>query len=168
MAITRWDPWHDVLSLQNRMNTLFQELSRNQGENDISATTAAFVPPADIYEDEHRITLKLEIPGIRQENLDIQVENDTLTVRGERSFEKEEKEENFRRVERRYGSFYRAFTLPNTVDPDKIQAEYENGVLKLTLEKRAEAKPKQIKINLSQPAGAKQIESKKPSKEAAA
>ena len=82
MAITRWDPWHDVLSLQNRMNSLFQELSRNQGENDVSATTAGFVPPADIYEDEHQIILKLEIPGIRQEDLDIQVENDTLMFAG--------------------------------------------------------------------------------------
>jgi HSP20 family protein len=167
MAITRWDPWHDVLSLQNRMNALFQDLSRSQGENDVSTTTASFVPPADIYEDEHQIVLKLEIPGIRQEDLDIQVENNTLSVRGERSFEKEEKEENFRRVERRYGGFYRAFTLPNTVDAEKIQAEYENGVLKLKLEKRAEAKPKQIKVNVGQ-SGAKQIDSKKPAKETAA
>jgi HSP20 family protein len=166
MAITRWDPWHDVM--QNRMNSFFQELSRNQTDNDQPATAVGFVPPADIYENEHQIVLKLEIPGIRQEDLDIQVENDTLSVRGERSFEKEEKEENFRRVERRYGSFYRAFTLPNTVDADKIQASYENGVLKLTLEKRAEAKPKQIKISVGQTGGSKQIESKKPSKEAAA
>jgi HSP20 family protein len=167
MAITRFDPWRDVLSLQNRMNSLFQDFSRNQGDNDV-LTTAGFVPPADIYEDEHHIVLKLEIPGIRQEDLDIQVENNTLSIRGERSLEKEEKEENFRRVERRYGSFYRAFTLPNTVDADKIQAEYENGVLKVKLEKRAEAKPKQIKVNVGQPGGAKQVESKKPAKETAA
>ncbi len=84
MAITRFDPWRDVLSLQNRMNSLFQDFSRNQGDNDV-LTTAGFVPPADIYEDEHYIVLKLEIPGIRQEDLDIQVENNTLSIRGERS-----------------------------------------------------------------------------------
>ena len=169
MAITRWDPWRDVVSLQSRMNSLFQDFSRSQGDNDVM-TTVGFVPPADIYEDEHQITVKLEIPGIRQEDLDIQVENNTLTVRGERSFEKEEKEENFRRVERRYGSFYRSFTLPNTIDTEHIQAEYENGVLKLKLEKRAETKPKQIKVNVGQASGtsgAKQVESVKSKGEAA-
>jgi HSP20 family protein len=145
MAITRWDPFRDVLALQNRMNSLFQEYNRNQGEGE-GLTTAAFVPPVDIYEDEHKIVLKLEVPGVKESDLDIQLENNVLTVRGERKFSKEEKEENFHRVERRYGSFYRSFTIPNTVNPEGVQAHYEAGVLKVELEKRAEAKPKQIKV----------------------
>ena len=104
----------------------------------------------DIYEDEQGITLKVEVPGIDQKDIDIRLENNTLTVRGERKFEKEEKEENFHRVERRYGSFYRAFTLPSTVDSDSVTADYNHGVLNLKLAKKAEAKPKQIKIGIGQ------------------
>jgi len=156
MAITRWDPFRDVLALQNRMNSLFQEYNRNQGDND-ALSTAAFVPPVDIYEDEHKIVLKLEVPGMKENELDIQLENNVLTVRGERKFEKEEKEENFHRIERRYGSFYRSFTIPNTVNPESVKASYDAGVLRLELEKRAEAKPKQIKVEI----GKGQIESGK-------
>ena len=115
MTITRWETYRDVVALQNRMNSLFQDFSRNNGENEL-VTAAGFVPPVDIYEDEHKLVLKLEIPGIRQEDLDVRMENKTLSVKGERSFESEGKEENFHRVERRYGSFYRAFTVPNTID----------------------------------------------------
>ena len=148
MAITRWDPFRDVLALQNRMNSIFQEYNRNnQGEGD-SLVTAAFVPPVDIYEDEHKIVLKLEVPGMKESDLDIQIENNVLTVKGERKFEKEEKEENFHRIERRYGSFYRSFTIPNTVNPESVKASYDAGVLKVQLEKRAEAKPKQIKVEV--------------------
>ncbi len=148
MAITRWDPFRDVLALQNRMNSIFQEYNRNnQGEGD-SLVTAAFVPPVDIYEDEHKIVLKLEVPGMKESDLDIQIENNVLTVKGERKFEKEEKEENFHRIERRYGSFYRSFTIPNTVNPESVKASYDAGVLKVELEKRAEAKPKQIKVEV--------------------
>ncbi len=145
MAITRWDPFRDVLALQNRMNSLFQEYNRGEGD---ALSTAAFVPPVDIYEDEHKIVLKLEVPGMQESDLDIQMENNVLTVRGERKFEKEEKEENFHRIERRYGSFYRSFTVPNTVNPEGVKASYDAGVLKLELEKRPEAKPKQIKVEL--------------------
>ncbi len=147
MAITRWDPFRDVLTLQNRMNSLFQEFNRGQGDND-ALTTAAFVPPVDIYEDEHKIVLKLEVPGLKESDLDIQLENNVLTIRGERKFEKEEKEENFHRIERRYGSFFRSFTIPNTVNPESVKAAYDAGVLRLELEKRAEAKPKQIKVEV--------------------
>jgi HSP20 family protein len=146
MPITRWDPFRDVLALQNRMNSLFQDYSRGQNENDFA--TASFVPPVDVYEDEHKVVLKLEVPGIKQEDLSIHVENNTLTIQGERKFEKEEKEENFHRIERRFGNFYRAFTLPNTVDTENIQANYDAGVLKVELTKRAEAKPKQIKVSV--------------------
>ena len=149
MAITRWDPFRDVLALQNRMNSLFQEFNRGQGDGNDLATTAAFVPPVDIYEDEHKIVLKLEVPGMKESDLDIQLENNVLTIRGERKFEKDEKEENFHRIERRYGSFYRSFTVPNTVNPEGVKAGYEAGVLRVELEKRAEAKPKQIKVEIN-------------------
>ena len=162
MAITRWDPSREVATLQNRLNSLFQDFSRSQsGEND-ALTTASFVPPVDIYEDEHKIVLKLEAPGLKQEDLDVRVENNTLTVRGERKFEKEEKEENFHRIERRYGTFYRAFTLPTTVETENVKADYDSGVLRLELNKRAEAKPKQIKIGVgSAPAPSKTVEGAK-------
>jgi HSP20 family protein len=150
MAITRWDPFQELNLITNRMNRLFQDSFGQGTTGDEGLTTTTFVPPVDIYEDEHNITLKLEVPGIDQKDIDVRVENNTLTVRGERKFEKEEKEENFHRVERRYGSFYRAFTLPTTVDPDSVSADYENGVLKIKLAKKAEAKPKQIKVNVGQ------------------
>jgi HSP20 family protein len=143
MAITRWDPFRDVIALQNRVNSLFRDFSEG-GDNTVA--TAGFVPAADVYEDADKITLKLEVPGIEEKDLDVRVENSTLTVKGERKFEKEEKEENFHRIERRYGSFYRAFTLPSTVDTENVQATYNNGVLKLELKKKAEAQPKQIRI----------------------
>jgi HSP20 family protein len=147
MAITRWDTYRDVLALQNRMNSLFQDFSRS-GNGESELATAGFVPPVDIFEDENKLVLKIEIPGIRQEDIDVRLENNTLTVKGERGFQSEGKEENFHRVERRYGSFYRAFTLPNTIDQNTIKADYEAGVLKVELHKRAETKPRQVKINV--------------------
>jgi len=158
-VIRRWDPFRDVVSLQNRVNSLFQDYGRAQGDGE-PVSAAAFAPPVDIYEDEHKIVLKLEAPGLKQEDLDIQLENNTLTVRGERKFEKEEKEENFHRIERRYGSFYRAFTIPNTVSTENVQANYENGVLRVELQKRAEAKPKQIKVQIGAAGTPKQVENK--------
>ena len=149
MAITRWDPFRDFATLQNQMNRLWQEITLARGSTgEEFLTSGNFIPPVDIYEDEHSIVLKLEVPGMNESDLDVRVENSTLTVRGERKFEKEEKEENFHRIERSYGSFARSFTLPNTVDTNSIQAEYVNGILKLSLAKRAEAKPKQIKVNV--------------------
>ena len=145
MAITRWDPFREVASLQNRVNSLFRDFT----EGESSMTTANFVPAVDVYEDAQKVVLKLEVPGIDEKDLDVRVENNTLTVKGERKFEKEEKEENFHRIERRYGTFYRAFTLPSTVDTEKIGASYNAGVLKLELKKKAEAQPKQIKINVA-------------------
>jgi HSP20 family protein len=144
MAITRWDPFREVAALQNRVNSLFREMN----DSDSPLTTASFVPAVDIYEDSKKVVLKLEVPGVEEKDLDVRVENNTLTVKGERKFEKEEKEENFHRIERRYGSFYRAFTLPSTVDAEHIGANYSAGVLKLELNKKAEAQPKQIKINV--------------------
>src|SRR5579864_6034034 len=140
--LTRWEPFRDLATMQdrmNRMNRLFRE-TYSPEEPEEALTTTGFAPPVDIYEDEHNITLKLEVPGIEEKDLDIKLENNTLTVRGERNFEKEEKEENFHRIERRYGAFARSFTLPNTVDPENVNATYENGILKLQLAKKAEAK----------------------------
>ena len=154
MAITRWDPFRDLVTLQDRMNRLFQDATRG---NEEMTLTGNFVPPVDIYEDEQNITLKLEVPGIDEKDIDVRVENNVLTVQGERKFEKEEKEENFHRIERRYGTFFRSFTLPSTVDTEHVEANYENGLLKIRLAKRAEAKPKQIKVNVG---GQKQMESK--------
>jgi HSP20 family protein len=153
MTLTRWDPFRELTTLQDRVNRLFQDAwtgpsALHRGEE--SLTSGSFVPPVDVYEDEHNVVLKMEVPGIDQKDIDIRLENNVLTVRGERKFEKEEKEENFQRVERRYGSFTRAFTLPSTVDTESVNADYENGVLKITLAKRAEAKPKQIKVNVGQ------------------
>ncbi len=146
--ITRWDPFHELNTITDRMNRLFQDSFGQTGRGEEGLVTANFVPAVDIYEDEHSVTVKMEVPGIEQKDIDVRLENNTLTVRGERKFEKDEKEENFHRIERRYGSFYRAFTLPNTLDPDKVQADYDNGVLKIKLAKKAEAKPKQIKVNI--------------------
>lgn len=165
-VLTRWDPFREFTTLQDRMNRLFQQQSYN--DNDEALTTSNFAPPVDVYEDEHNVTLKIEVPGIDEKDLDIRVENNTLTVHGERKFEKEEKEENYRRVERQYGSFTRSFTLPNTVNADEVKADYEKGVLKISLPKKPEAKPKQIKVNLGPGAQStgKTLEAKGPAKAA--
>jgi HSP20 family protein len=144
MAINRWDPFREAVALQNRVNSLFRDLNDGEG----AASTARFVPAVDIYEDAQKVVLKLEVPGVEEKDLDIRVENHTLTVKGERKFEAEEKQQNFHRIERRYGSFYRAFTLPSTVDTENVQAKYTAGVLKLELAKKAEAQPRQIKVNV--------------------
>jgi HSP20 family protein len=144
-VVTRWDPFREFTTLQDRMNRLFRD---SYGDREDALTTSTFAPAVDVYEDEHNITLNIEVPGIDEKDIDIRVENSTLTVHGERKFEKEQKEENFRRVERQYGSFTRSFTLPNTVDTESIQANYDKGILKIQLAKKAEAKPKQIKVNV--------------------
>jgi HSP20 family protein len=121
-----------------------------------------FVPAVDVYEDAQKLTLKLEVPGIRREDLDIRVEGRTLTVKGERKFESEEKEENFHRIERRYGSFVRSFTLPATVNTDEVSATSQDGVLSISLSKKPEAKPKQIEVKVggapASAGSAKQVE----------
>ena len=166
MAIlTRWEPVREFSAMQDRMNPmrrLFRE-SYSPESPEEALTTTGFTPPVDIYEDEHTITVKLEVPGIDEKDIDVHIENNTLTVHGERKFEKEEKEENFRRVERQYGSFTRSFTLPSSVDPGQVSADYAKGVLKIKLAKKAEAKPKQIKVNVG---SEKTLEAKSPSKAA--
>ena len=142
--ITRIDPFRELSTLQDRFNTFFENFADVSGKDQLAAGT--FVPPVDVYEDEQNLVLKLEVPGMNEEDLNVSLENNILTVSGERKFEKEEKEENFHRIERRYGSFSRTFRLPNTVDAEKVDAAYDKGILKITLGKRAEAKPKQIKV----------------------
>ncbi len=157
--LTRWEPLREFSAMQermNRMNRLFRESYSPEGPEE-ALTTTGFAPLADIYEDEHTITLKLEVPGIEEKDIDVRIENNTLTVHGERKIEKEEKEENFRRVERQYGSFTRSFTLPSSVDLGQVSADYDKGVLKIKLAKKAEAKPKQIKVNVG---GEKILEAK--------
>jgi HSP20 family protein len=145
-VITRWEPFREFSTLQDRLNRLFQQ-SVSEGRDE-SLTTSSFAPAVDVYEDDHQVTLKIEVPGIDEKDIDVRLENNTLTVHGERKLEKEEKEENYRRVERQYGSFTRSFTLPQTVDAEKVSAQYDKGVLKIKLAKKAEAKPKQIKISV--------------------
>jgi len=165
-VLTRWEPFREFSTLQDRMNRLFRE-SYNDAGRDESLTTSSFAPAVDVYEDEHKVTLKIEVPGIEEKDIDVRVENNTLTVTGERKIEKEEKEENYRRVERQYGSFTRTFSLTQTVDTENVSASYDKGVLKINLPKKAEAKPKQIKVNVgSAQSSEKQIEGKGPSKAA--
>jgi HSP20 family protein len=144
MSIHRWDPFREAVTLQNRVNSLFREIQEGQE----AAAAKTFVPAVDIYEDQTKVVLNIEAPGIDDKDLDIRIENNTLTVKGERKFEAEEKQQNFHRIERKFGSFYRAFTLPTTVDTENVQANYKAGVLKLQLNKKAEAQPKQIKVNV--------------------
>jgi HSP20 family protein len=157
-VLTRWYPYRELNTLQDRVNRLFHESFSNQSQDD-SLATSSFAPAVDVYEDEHNITLKIEVPGIDEKDVDVRIENNVLTVHGERKFEKEEKEENYRRIERQYGSFTRTFTLPSTVNTESVSANYEKGVLKVQLAKKAEAKPKQIKVNVG---GEKTVEGKQP------
>jgi HSP20 family protein len=145
--LTRWDPRRDLATMQDRINRFVRESYSPEGPEE-ALTTTNFAPPVDIYEDEHNITLKMEVPGIDEKDIDVRIENTTLTVHGERKIEKEEKEENFRRVERHYGSFTRSFTLPSSVDAGQVSAHYDKGILKISLAKKAESKPKQIKVNV--------------------
>jgi HSP20 family protein len=158
-VLTRWEPFREFSTLQDRMNRLFRE-SYNDAGRDESLMSTNFAPAVDVYEDEHKVTLKIEVPGIEEKDIDVRVENNTLTVQGQRKIEKEEKEENYRRVERQYGSFTRTFTLPQTVDAESVSANYDKGVLKITLPKKAEAKPKQIKVNVGSEKGERTLEGK--------
>jgi HSP20 family protein len=146
-VLARWDPFRATSNFQDRMNRLLRESFNPEGPEE-ALTTTGFAPPVDVYEDEHNFTLKIEVPGVEEKDIDVSIENNTLIVHGERKFEKEEKEENYRRVERQYGSFTRSFTLPNSVDPGQVSAHYDKGVLKVNLAKKAEAKPKQIKVTV--------------------
>lgn len=145
MNIIRWDPFRDLTTLRERMNRLFEEAYTSRGEEK-DLVSGKWNPSVDIYEKENAIVLKAELPGIDENDIELKIEDSTLTLKGDRKFEKETKEENYQRIERSYGSFYRSFTLPRNIDQDKIKAESENGILKVTLPKKAELKPKKVKI----------------------
>lgn len=145
MAIIRWDPFRDLITLREKMNRLFEEAFTSRGEEkDLVAST--WSPSVDIYETENALVLAAEVPGIDEKDIEIKIEDNTLSLKGERKFEKETKEENYHRIERAYGSFFRSFTLPHYIDQDKIKAEHENGVLKITMPKKPELKPRKVKI----------------------
>ncbi len=147
MAIVRWEPVRDLLTLQERMNRMFDSSYRGGAEEDW-ALGGSWAPAVDIYEKDGNIVLKAELPGVDPKDVDVRVENNLLTLRGERKFDNEVKRDQYHRVERSYGSFSRSFTLPNVVDTGNIKAEYRDGVLHMTLPKREESKPRQIQINV--------------------
>lgn len=149
----RWDPFRDLLSLQQSMNRLLEDrLHRSPAsEESLTGTT---LPPVDIYENEDELVLEADAPGLQLSDIDIQVENNTLTIRSERKAPQSVDEAKFHRVERTYGSFARTFALPNTIDSEKIAADYNNGVLRVRMAKREESKPKQIRVAVQ---GGKQV-----------
>ena len=149
MAIVRWtDPFRDFTSLQDRINRVFSETQTRTDEG--LMTSGNWAPVVDIYQNgDHEVVLKAELPEVKREDIDVTVENGTLTLRGERKFSSEVKEEHYHRVERRYGTFSRSFSLPPKVDTTKVAADYKDGVLTVRLPLREEAKPRQIKIEVA-------------------
>lgn len=151
-AITpRYTPFHNVFRLHDELNRLFDGAPRATPFGSLAAPLAAsWSPPVDIYEDDDGVTLRAELPGVDPEAVDLSVENDTLTLKGERKLHDEEKRENYRRIERTYGSFTRSFKLPNTVDAAAIRAEYRNGILNVFLPRREDTRPRQIRVKVEQ------------------
>ena len=145
-TIARLEPFRGLSTLQDQFNRLFNESFRNHPEESALTTWA---PAVDIYETPNELVVKADLPDVNEKDIDVRVENNLLTIRGERKFEKSVSEENFLRVERTYGSFSRSFSLPNTVNAESIGAEYKNGVLTVTLPKREESKPRQVKVTVN-------------------
>ncbi|MFC2169781.1 Hsp20/alpha crystallin family protein [Acidobacteriota bacterium] len=145
MAVIRWDPFKDLITLREKMNRLFEETYSYRGE-DKELVSSTWSPSVDIYETEHELVLSAEVPGISDKDIEIKIEDNTLTLKGERTLEKETQEENYHRLERAYGSFYRSFTLPHYINQENIKAEHEKGVLKIHMPKKPELKPRNIKI----------------------
>ena len=143
--ITRWDPYVNFAGLQEHLNRFFESGAQSRGDNSL----ATWAPAVDIYETENELVLKADLPDINEKDLDDRVENNTLSVHGERKYEQKVKEGGYLRTERSYGSFSRTFSLPYTVNTEAIKAEYKNGVLTIELPKRAESKPKQVKVNVA-------------------
>src|ERR1700757_5417151 len=147
-TISRLDPFRGINSLQDQVNRLFDEtFSRGRSAESEMGTWA---PAVDIYEDEQELVLKADLPEVNQQEIDIRIENNMLTIRGERKFHNEVSQDNYLRVERAYGPFTRSFSLPNTVNTEAIKADYHNGVLSVRMPKREETKPKQIKISVAE------------------
>lgn len=155
MSITRYDPFRDLRVLQDEMNRLFTtNLSRSFGDESI--VRGAWAPNVDIYENKDHIVIEAELPGMNRDDFDLTIENNVLTLRGERRFEKKDEKDTYHRVERSYGSFTRSFTLPQSLSGDGATAEYKNGVLRVVLQKREEVRPRRIQI--SGDADASQVE----------
>lgn len=144
-SISRWDAFRGLSSLQDQVNRLFEDTVTGDRTGDLGV----WAPAVDIYETEHELVVKADLPEVEEKDIDIRVENNTLTIRGERKFQSEVSQDRCLRVERAYGNFTRSFSLPNTVNIEGIRAEYRNGVLAVRMAKREESKPRQIKIGLS-------------------
>lgn len=149
MAIVRWtDPFKEFAHMQDRLNRAFSDAYGRSDEGLFSS--GSWLPPVDIYQNgEHELVLKAELPDMSRENIDVTVADGTLTIKGEKKLSSEVKEEQFHRVERRYGTFSRSFSLPPTVDAGKVGAEYKNGVLTVKLPMREESKPRQVKVDVA-------------------
>lgn len=159
MTIVRYDPFRDLRTLQEEVNRLFStNMTRAFGDEGIGR--GAWNPSVDIYENKDQIVLEAELPGMKQEDFELTVENSVITLRGERRFEKFDDADNYHRVERSYGAFTRSFTLPQTVSAEGATAEYQNGVLRVTLPKREETKSRRIEISTQGSSGPKTIETK--------
>jgi len=146
--LVSWDPYREFRNLARRFDRAFSPSSSSRRDEEMSL--GSWLPPVDIAEDKDRITLTAELPGFRQDQIEIQMEGGVLTLRGERRFEDESNGKNFHRVERSYGQFVRSFTLPNNVDREHIQASFSNGLLQISMPKREDAKPRQIKISATE------------------
>lgn len=148
--LNRWELQRSNAGLESQINRMFHEFFGGSPESNLTS----WAPAVDIFENEHELVVKADLPDVKPGELDIRVENNILTIRGERKFEKKVDEKNYLRVERSYGSFSRSFSLANTVNSEAIKADYKDGVLTLTIPKREEAKPKQIKVNVGSQAAA--------------
>jgi HSP20 family protein len=150
-AMNRWEqPFRGATNLQEQINRIFGE-GVGHGHTGEESNLTPWAPAVDIYETENELVVKADLPDVNPQNLDIRVENNILTIRGERKFESKVNEDNYLRIERAYGSFSRSFSLANSVKSDAIKADYQNGVLTLSIPKREEAKPKQIKVTVGTP-----------------
>jgi HSP20 family protein len=147
-TLSHFEPFRRASTLQDQLNRVFNDVFERAGDE---SNLTSWAPAADIFETEHELVVKADLPDVDPKDLDIRVENNILTIRGERKFEKKVSEDKYLRVERAYGSFSRSFSLANTVNAEAIKADYQNGVLTLTIPKREEAKPKQIKVNVGAP-----------------
>jgi HSP20 family protein len=145
MSLMRWDPYREIASLQDRLNRAFGGYGARERDDEMQLS--AWAPPVDIAEEKDRILITAELPGFKENEIEIQTENGMLTLRGERRFEKENEGKSYHRVERSYGQFVRSFSLPNNVDREKIQATFKDGLLQVELPKREDAKPRTIKIS---------------------
>ncbi len=148
MALVRWDPFRDLVTLKERMDRLFEDTFARSRSIEESLAPGSWSPPVDIYETDENIVLKAELPGIERKDITLEVKENILTLKGDRKFEKEVKQENYHRVERSYGSFQRSFSLPSNIKRDRVEAEFKDGILEVTLPKAEVAKPKQIKVEV--------------------